>query len=405
MLDTPLNRFIKYIEKADIPYVILRGYDFSDRIFQEKEIDIYIDQIFRDKALAVFSELGWKRMSVAVPEYPHEQFYGKIDNILTKFDVIWKPVWGKGLIACRNIDLINTRIMMKCSNGTEISVFEPKTAIILLVLHVIYDKKNLSMHNKEFLNFLLEHITVYKNEINASIFKVYFMCIIEKLLLADGCTKYRSEIVHCIRASKIVRYSWLKCFSHRMCIILHRIFAHIKKFIWPKTYCFVGIDGVGKSTAVRETAKFFEELSSNTYMGNKGGKKNHKIFRKIALWIDLWGRYLKALLNGREVVLFDRYSWDNYIFSLGKKRVINFILFRMLFPTPRTIFYLYCPFEISLKRKTDIEQIDLYKSMKETLDEFFLDTSIAISINTNEKSQGEMMDIICEKIYADLQDI
>lgn len=405
MQDTPLNRFIKHIRKAEIPYVILRGYDFSDKIFYEKEIDIYIDQKFRDKALAVFSELGWKRMSVAVPDYPHEQFYGKIDNILTKFDVIWKPVWGKGLIECRNIDLINTQILMKCLNGTEICVFEPKTALILLVLHVIYDKKSLSMHNTEFLNFLSEHIAVCKNEINTSIFSVYFKSIIKKLLLADGCTKYRSEIIYFIKASKIVKYCWLKCFSHGLCTFLHRIFAHIKKFIYPKTYCFVGIDGVGKSTAVRETTKFFEELSSNTYMGNKEEKKTHKIIRKVGLWIDLWGRYLKALLNGKEVVLFDRYSWDNYIFSLGKKRVINFILFRMLFPTPRTIFYLHCPFEISQKRKLDIEQIDLYRSMKETLDGFYLHTSLAISINTNEKSQGEMLNIICEKIYADLQDI
>jgi thymidylate kinase len=174
---------------------------------------------------------------------------------------------------------------------------------------------------------------------------------------------------------------------------------HIKKKIFKLRQLnrklivvIMGIDGAGKTTLIRELEK---ELSGvfnvrTTYMGwhdfylwpiriYRHFKYKHidkdktksitdsvkriKLFENIIIFIELYSRYLKSILNGNtEIVLFDRYFYDSIIRS--KNHSLETLLISLV-PKPDLFILLDAPNNVLYERKKEIsmEKIKLLKEL------------------------------------------
>lgn len=154
----------------------------------------------------------------------------------------------------------------------------------------------------------------------------------------------------------------------------------------------MGIDGAGKTTLIRELEK---ELSGvfnvrTTYMGwhdfylwpirvyrhfkykhidtekrspQTDSVKRIKIFENIIIFIELYSRYLKSILNGNtEIVLFDRYFYDSIVRS--KNHSLETLLISLA-PKPDLFILLDAPNKVLYERKKEIsmEKIKLLKEL------------------------------------------
>lgn len=174
---------------------------------------------------------------------------------------------------------------------------------------------------------------------------------------------------------------------------------HIKKKIFKfrqlnrkLIVVIMGIDGAGKTTLIRELEK---ELSGvfnvrTTYMGwhdfylwpirvyrhfkykhtDKDTKrsitdsvKRIALFENIIIFIELYSRYLKSILNrNTEIVLFDRYFYDSIVRS--KNHIWETLLISLV-PKPDLFILLDAPNNVLYERKKEIsmEKIKLLKEL------------------------------------------
>ena len=170
-----------------------------------------------------------------------------------------------------------------------------------------------------------------------------------------------------------------------------------------KTIAILGVDGSGKSTAINNVSKIYGERCTVTYMGNTRFEDNNieklkgKRFRGpiiiLLIYRCFWNRYRRANKSGR-LALFDRYVHEIFINASGKYKIIYTLLYKYLFPMPNRIVYLYCSPEISLNRKSDIADADVFKAMKKRFDDYFKNRKGVLCLDTGLLNEDEITDRI-----------
>lgn len=176
-----------------------------------------------------------------------------------------------------------------------------------------------------------------------------------------------------------------------------------------KTIAILGVDGSGKSTAVENLSKIYGDACSITYMGftrfedPRIDRLNNKRFGYprilILVYLCFWKRYLRALQSG-EFAIFDRYVHEVFI---NMKRgwwynEVSRVLYKYLFPMPQKIVYLFCDAELSLKRKSDIKNPEVFMAMKKRFDDYFLNKKNVLCLDSGVLSPSEITEKIRELI-------
>ena len=195
--------------------------------------------------------------------------------------------------------------------------------------------------------------------------------------------------------------------------ILKYIIEHLRK----KSIAIIGVDGSGKSSAVKSLKAIFGEKAEIIYMGMKDYQLNklnillqkencniiEKVYRLILSRYEFFYRYFKYRFS-RKVVIFDRYVDDIYINANknNKFRIIDKLLYGFLFPKPNIKIYLYCNIETSLERKSDITDVTVFSEMKKRYDKFYLNRKKVLCINTslvNEENTIKMITNLINENY------
>ncbi len=181
----------------------------------------------------------------------------------------------------------------------------------------------------------------------------------------------------------------------------------IRNLLTNKNICIIGVDGTGKTCITNELRRILREGTTIQYMGHKKNRfdidyniDKHAISRFIILitrLVEMWYKVVNHWPN-ENIIIYDRYAWDRYINQRGFTRIITKMLFKTFFPKPKYIFYLYCPFNVSLGRKDDITDPVEFKRVKENYDAEFLCAKSVIAINTEGRDIESTIDIIIKRL-------
>ena len=154
--------------------------------------------------------------------------------------------------------------------------------------------------------------------------------------------------------------------------------------------CFIGTDGAGKSTLVREVAKRYKEIFgvkvSSLYFGwrpflpttklisyffKKKGyrvaesmnkkRKRFSLIQELMLhyyYKEYWARYLFKIwpkFYKKQIIVVDRYFYDMYAHYdyANRSKLFKFLI--KLFPRPDYVFFLDIDVETAKKRKPEID--------------------------------------------------
>ena len=193
-----------------------------------------------------------------------------------------------------------------------------------------------------------------------------------------------------------------------------------------KSVCIVGIDGTGKSSAVKNLQKkigkgkaVIQYMGAKQWESNLGVKyfvkKNYKGPLKPLIWVvsyiyEMYYRYYKHQSEGK-IVIFDRYAYEHALFRDNVERGFKGIIFNFIFkcaflwfyPNPNKTFYLFCPLDVSLGRKSDItteEEISNLKRNKLILDNFYKKRKDVILIDTTKINEDQVVTSIMNELKA-----
>jgi len=154
----------------------------------------------------------------------------------------------------------------------------------------------------------------------------------------------------------------------------HYWLAKTMRLAKPKVISFVGPDGSGKTTLIKELAKVLDKNEQNYEIVYMGRWRNKSAVRKLAsssnryasdtsrsfikqfFWVlDLYGRYLKYRFAKKKLIITDRSAYD--LLALEKLYFL-FSLAIKLFPKPDLVFFLYAPPEELARRKgEDVDKL------------------------------------------------
>lgn len=206
-----------------------------------------------------------------------------------------------------------------------------------------------------------------------------------------------------------------------------REIGNLKNIFKPKyTVCFIGVDGAGKNTTIDSLVKIFQPLFrvSVVYMGRKNfslpiirlykylkydlKKQNNKkrniskptyvgVVELIASLFELYFRYIKSQLNPRtDIILFDRYFFDNII--LSKNKISKAIMYAII-PRPNITFFLNAPVDVLYERKHESDMKVLLAIQR--MFKIEQNNIGFIEINTADNNVQEVLFSILEQVGED----
>ena len=145
-----LDYLFKELNKSHIEYCLLRDYDSPDKINNANDLDISIASCDKIKAIAILDTLGWISIKLAVNDFAHSQYYKWDDTRFYKLDIIWDIFFADGSyrLAPQIIPYDERRSIYNAK------LPKSEASIILLLAHMVFDKKTISLKNKDFLRFL-----------------------------------------------------------------------------------------------------------------------------------------------------------------------------------------------------------------------------------------------------------
>ena len=183
-----------------------------------------------------------------------------------------------------------------------------------------------------------------------------------------------------------------------------------------KSICVVGVDGTGKSSTIDLIktlmgedvicvqymgARLWETQMAQDYIGASNHPKCSKLkYVFMSTFSHIYEMYYRVYKHRKinKIVLFDRYAYEQALFRRANSKgvygkVMSFIysfFLLWLFPKPDLTFYLKCPLDISIKRKTDInskEEIEGLKRNKRLLDKYYENRKNVYVLDTSKESQ------------------
>lgn len=177
-----------------------------------------------------------------------------------------------------------------------------------------------------------------------------------------------------------------------------------------KTIAFVGVDGSGKSTLIKNLQQLLKDKCIVQYMGCRSYEdpklvklleKNNltKIEKLYLRWLQyrcFRKRYDNAVATGK-IVLFDRFVDELYI-NASKYNFFYVFLYKYVFPRPSCLFYLHCSVDESLHRKNDVPDSVFFRTMKVKFDNRFLKDPKCICLNSEEFTPQELTTLVYNHI-------
>lgn len=390
---------LQELEKNKIEYVVLRGYIPIEKINFSKDVDIYIPYKYKKKVEKFFEKKGWYTTRINYARFPHKQYICVTETGFKKIDVVFGLFYGKKLFHyLKEKELIDTR---KKVDG----IYVPKEvlAIETLVLHICFDKGNLSENNKKNIELLLKSTSNdYENNL--------FIQIAKRLLKEKWNKDCFREHKKTILEKNIVKTN-PKHFYYMLKFRLNSYLLAFIKRVKNNSLCIIGVDGTGKSTTIENLKKLFDDKMVIQYMGfknfekkcvNKYMEKNkkgklYKFNVLVIQWYDFICRYLKNRFS-KKIVLFDRYPDESIICFDGIAKIIAFIQYKLFFPRPKNIYYLYCSETTSLRRKNDIDDEKRFIEKKRRFDNKYMNMKKVIKISTDSNTNEEVQRIIVENL-------
>lgn len=384
-----IDSLFENLNKNQISYCVLRGYLSDSDFYEGTDIDIFLDKKDRKAFEKLIFSLGYKTPRINDNIYPHKQYFKLIPGKLLKLDVVTSIRYGSDLMRLgRPINLEKDSTEYK-----NIRVLNPEISFRLFLLHLILDKQMvLSKHNAE-------RLETFKSIAGAS--------EENKLLLEIlSLRKDLNESKHVLIEKCFIKKGHYLCF-HRLKRRINYYRFRLNKKKRNKKICFLGIDGSGKSSSLKFILESYDGRLVSKYMGfhsmeTKWGKKylsKEKISPKIKRFFYIRREMLYRLKNIDDneyrPILLDRYPWEATLNNRGKYKIIYWFLFNVFFPRPKLGFYFYCDEETSLKRKDDIENIDLFRANKKKADSKYLKKKRIIPVNTDKCSYDDILLIFC----------
>ena len=395
ILTTLFNQF----NSDNISYFIIRDYDKIASINNCADLDISIYSECRNIALGILENQGWTTPHKNYNHFSHQHFY-KWDGVkMYKIDIIWDLYFDDGKYKLKECEKYYSSYQLY----QNIRIPKIETGILLLLLHIILDKKTLSVKNKNFLNYLLNKFTS-RNDI---------IIDAERLIISDG----KDERVKINFVEQSIKNGIIE---KRLALprLIRKIYIKIVSHLTNRKYkiALIGVDGSGKSSALKKLESYYGINAHTQYFGfrdfqtrwamkycsdncNIKNKYLINILRVISVYIEMWYRYFMAIRTKKRLLFFDRYAWeaaDNATVPVLK--FINGLLFYKLFPSVDVIVYLHCPVEVSLLRKNDIEDIDSFIVMKKRFDKRYMNLSKCVLIDTSNSSEEEVLKLIVQNV-------
>lgn len=402
------NIFI-LLNENNIDYMILRDYD---NINNSTDIDIYVNKKDKKKINDLLIKNMWKTPHINDNKYPHKQYLKIINHRVIKLDLVFGLIYGNN----------EYKIDIKSDNYKRIKskFYVPREdlAIIMMMYHMIYDKRNFSSKNIDILRKMMDEYNTADNKNNIAgsddIIK-----LVNEILEYDNIDVLNNEVISYqerLNACKYAKKIGFKRLFLNIAINIKRALNRVYKIVRKSNIAFVGLDGAGKSSAIENLNKVFCNSSFIEYMGlrdfsfklldriiakeNNGMKinKTERILRLFLLYIDMLKRYFRRRFKSK-IILFDRYVNDYHINSYGKMKIIYKFLFLWLFPKTKKTVYLYCDINTSLKRKNDIKNIESFTIMKKRYDKFFINKKRNVCISTDLNTLEETNTIIENYVF------
>jgi len=410
-----LKDLFEALNESHINYCIIRDFESTEQVNNSSDIDVVIKRSNRKDARGLLRSLGWRTPSVNLNVYGHEAFYKWNGSKMLQLDVLWDIYYADGKYKLKDQDEIY-KGMGKLGQANIPNNF---MAIKMLVLHLLYDKNDVSQKNLQQLRRLLQ---IYNgdNDVTVSIAR----SIVNKGKIDDELRgKSWADIGKAgllqLRISVFNKpFRKIKYLAHyvKTRFTLSRLFK-IKGD--PFKVAIIGVDGGGKSTTISQLQKMYPD-STVQYMGFRVNSyesyyaKNwisyeHKngIYQKIkkhlknyfAFVYEGYYRYWKAVHSGSSIVFFDRYYWEKYDeVTWPLDRFVYFIFCKLLYPKPNLVFYVHCPIEESLRRKDDIDDVEGFIRTKKKWDSIYLNKKGVVALDTSRLSTDEVCGIIKEYI-------
>ena len=392
---------LRGLECCGIDYAVLRGFRPIEGIEKSKDVDICIPRRFRKRVKRYFNSRGWYHQRINCCRYPHEQYIYMTSLGYKKIDVVYGLYYGDDLLR----DNEEEKIMKRRIKLGDINVLSDRDALEELVLHVCFDKGELSKENHLRIEKAME---IYKS--SASVNGHTRLASMAQEMIDDyggEMGKYKREI----RSGKRLSSSVLRRTSYKLKHRFNNYFRTVMVRLRARNICLIGVDGSGKSTLAKKIEEIFDGKVTMGYMGFKDyrlsfvqrrlesrSSKRSKIGLTIDMtyqWIDFWSRYLHLRFKSKFVV-FDRYPDEAIINSTGVAHILSIIFFRILFPKSGHKYYLYCQPETSFSRKDDILDKGDFVKKKERFDRKYIKGRHVTSFSTDQYTTEEILEFVID---------
>lgn len=399
-----LKDILELFKASNIRYMILRDYNTFADLFHSKDIDIFIDRNSIKKASKILKNKKYSKPKFNSNKFPHIQFSKLYSSGIVKFDIVYDFYYGQNEYYFNIQKFFDVKFNVR---NSDYNVPSEDIALITMLMHIILDKKKLTIKNKNILaNMYKDYLVQQKNFAYSNV--ILKIC-------DDFCNMNIEEVNsnmnyyrHMMIESKMLKKLKFKKIYLNLKQAINEFLFKVERRLRRKSIAIIGVDGAGKSTTIEQLNESFNGHSKVVYMGLKNFKikrlndlvpknKIEYVEYYFLLYLEMIYRNLKNLLCNKYII-YDRYVDDIFINSYGLKKIAHTIFYHILYIQPSIKIYLYCDLQTSLERKDDISDTQKFEIMKSKYDTYYLTKQKYLAISTSDKSIDDVVDCIIDVI-------
>lgn len=399
-----LKEIFYLFNNNSIDYIILRDFNSYEAINNADDLDLSISLNSKDKAIVLLKKAGWASPKLNTNLYPHQQFYKWNGSKMYKLDICWSLSFENGKFDLPDPNSIYRDHMYL----DEAKIPNCQIGLLVLLCHIIFDKGTLSER----------HLYLLKEALTRGKINDFILYKAASLLVGN------TESLVNVKAD-LIKLGYVVNSKKRFLNFNLKLRQFLSRFVFKKQIkvCFVGVDGAGKSSTIGMVENYFGDKCYTQYLGARLYETHlAKKFIEtppalpktvlipiqiMAGYIDGFYRFNKAVHTKKEIIIYDRYVSESYINAIKQPiKLINYILFGVLFPKPDCYIYLYCPVEVSLDRKDDIFDIPSFIEKKKKTDTFYMKRKDSLCFDTAQEGvsqddiKGQIIQFIFEKRFC-----